>query len=98
MGRDWALEIEAILGPVKWHRAVRRAPFGAQKSQDGFAHIKRINHRSINSYYIGRGGREVVGGERCRTEIVATDLVWLTFLYIPLLSTVYIAGAAGRGE
>ncbi len=28
----WALEIETFLGPVKWHRAVRRVPFGAQKS------------------------------------------------------------------
>jgi hypothetical protein len=26
----WALEIEKFLGPVKWHRAVRRVPFGAQ--------------------------------------------------------------------
>ncbi len=54
-----------------------------------------INHRSINSYYIGRGGREVVGGERCGTEIVATDLVWLTFLYISLLT---IAGGQGGGS
>ncbi len=27
----WALEIETFLNPVKWHRAVRRVPFGAQK-------------------------------------------------------------------
>jgi hypothetical protein len=27
----WALEIESFLGPVKWHRADRRVPFGAQK-------------------------------------------------------------------
>ncbi len=27
----WALEIEMFLGPVKWHQAVRRVPFGAQK-------------------------------------------------------------------
>jgi hypothetical protein len=30
----WALEIETILGPVKWHRADRRVPFGTQKSRD----------------------------------------------------------------
>ncbi len=24
----WALEIESFLGPVKWHRADRRVPFG----------------------------------------------------------------------
>ncbi len=30
---DWALEMESFLGPVKWHRADRRVPFGAQKTQ-----------------------------------------------------------------
>ncbi len=30
----WALEIKNFLGPVKRHRAIRRVPFGAQKSQD----------------------------------------------------------------
>jgi hypothetical protein len=29
VGGGWALEIETFLGPVKWHRAVRRVPFGA---------------------------------------------------------------------
>jgi hypothetical protein len=32
VGGRWALEIESFLGPVKWHRADRRVPFGAQKS------------------------------------------------------------------
>ncbi len=31
VGGDWALEIDTFLGPVKWHRAVKRVPFGAQK-------------------------------------------------------------------
>ncbi len=31
VGGGWALEIEPFLGPVKWHRAVRRVPFVAQK-------------------------------------------------------------------
>ncbi len=26
--RGWALEIETFLGPMKWHRAVRRVPLG----------------------------------------------------------------------
>jgi hypothetical protein len=30
-GRGLGLEIETFLGPVKWHPAVRRLPFGAQK-------------------------------------------------------------------
>ncbi len=29
----WALEIESFLGTVKWHRADRRVPFGAQKTR-----------------------------------------------------------------
>jgi hypothetical protein len=31
VGEGWTLEIETFLGSVKWHRAVRRVPFGAQK-------------------------------------------------------------------
>jgi hypothetical protein len=31
VGGGWALEIQTFLGSVKWHRAVRRVPFGAQK-------------------------------------------------------------------
>jgi hypothetical protein len=31
MGGDWAMEIETFLGPLNWHRAVRRVSFGAQK-------------------------------------------------------------------
>ncbi len=34
VGVGWALEIKAFLGPVKWHRADRRVPFGAQKTLD----------------------------------------------------------------
>jgi hypothetical protein len=32
VGGGWALEFESFLGPVKWHRANRRVPFGAQKT------------------------------------------------------------------
>ncbi len=32
VGGGWALELESLLGPVKWHRADRRVPFGAQKT------------------------------------------------------------------
>jgi hypothetical protein len=32
VGGGWALEFERFLGPVKWHRADRRVPFGAQKT------------------------------------------------------------------
>jgi hypothetical protein len=30
-GGGWALEFESFLGSVKWHRAVRRVPFGPKK-------------------------------------------------------------------
>jgi hypothetical protein len=33
VGGGWALEFESFLGPVKWHRADRRVPFGAQKTR-----------------------------------------------------------------
>jgi hypothetical protein len=33
VGGGWALEIESLLGPVKWHRADARVPFGAQKTR-----------------------------------------------------------------
>jgi hypothetical protein len=32
VGEGLALEIETFLGPVRWHRVVRRVPFWAQKS------------------------------------------------------------------
>jgi len=31
VGGGGALEIKTFWGPVKWHRAVERVPFGAQK-------------------------------------------------------------------
>ncbi len=34
VGGGWALEMESFLGPVKWHQADRRVPFGAQKTRD----------------------------------------------------------------
>jgi hypothetical protein len=33
VGGGWALAFESFLGPVKWHRADRGVPFGAQKTQ-----------------------------------------------------------------
>jgi hypothetical protein len=34
VGGGWALDIKNFLGPVKWHQADRRVPFGAQKTRD----------------------------------------------------------------
>jgi hypothetical protein len=45
-GVGWALEIETFLGPVKWHRAVRRVPFGAQKSGQ-CSKLTYIKERSV---------------------------------------------------
>jgi hypothetical protein len=33
VGGGWALEVESLLGPVKWHLADGRVTFGAQKTQ-----------------------------------------------------------------
>ncbi len=33
VGGGWAMEFESFLGRVKWHRADRRVPFGAQKTR-----------------------------------------------------------------
>jgi hypothetical protein len=33
VGGGWALEFSSFLGPVKWHLADRRVPFGAQKTR-----------------------------------------------------------------
>ncbi len=41
LGSGWALEIETFLGPLKWHQAVRRVPFGAQKRAPRLTHALR---------------------------------------------------------
>jgi hypothetical protein len=35
VGEGWALEFESFLGPVKWHEADRRVPFGVQNIMHG---------------------------------------------------------------
>jgi hypothetical protein len=45
VGGGWALEFESFLGPVKWHRANRLVPFGAQSY--GYARIQNIMHRAV---------------------------------------------------
>jgi hypothetical protein len=43
VGGGWALEFSCFLGPVKWHRADRRVPFGAQKTlkNDLMKHVSK---------------------------------------------------------
>jgi hypothetical protein len=41
VGGGKALEIETFFGPVKWHRAVRRVSFGAQRSRDKLTMIEK---------------------------------------------------------
>ncbi len=45
VGGGWALEMESFLGPVKWHRADKRVPFGAQKTP----YLYALNTRRGNS-------------------------------------------------
>ena len=46
VGGGWALEIESSMGPVKWHRADRRAPFGAQKTR-----LRHFSQKSLNGLH-----------------------------------------------
>ena len=46
VGGGWALEFPSFLGPVKWERAHRRVPFGAQK-RNGYARIQNIMHGAV---------------------------------------------------
>jgi hypothetical protein len=53
-GGGWALEIDTFLGPVKWHRAVWRVPFGAQKSRcvlrkNSFHKLHRLKHYFLST-------------------------------------------------
>jgi hypothetical protein len=54
-GRGLALEFESFLGPLKWHRADRRVPLGAQK------HYAQgcINHRCIGGFMHKKPTKEV---------------------------------------
>ncbi len=51
LGGGWAVEFESFLGPVKWHRADRRVPLGAQKTptcpSNGYARIQNIMHGAV---------------------------------------------------
>jgi hypothetical protein len=57
VGGGWALEIETFLGPVKWHRAVWRVPFGGQKVESD-----RQEGRKWGGAQMGGGGVYIVSG------------------------------------
>jgi hypothetical protein len=65
-GRGLGAGIESFLGPVKWHRADRRMPFGAQKPQ-----AFKKNIRLVTLSLLGEGdlreSREVLNGEEENT-------------------------------
>jgi hypothetical protein len=50
----WALEIESFLGPVKWHRADRRVPLGAQKTRWFYA--QEAHKGGFRAHTVGGGG------------------------------------------
>jgi hypothetical protein len=51
VGGGWALEMETFLGPVKWHRADRRVPFGATSPVGCLLHIiiyeEAVSHMTL---------------------------------------------------
>ena len=52
VGGGWALELESFLGPVKWHQADRRVPFGAQKTRPLPPITKLIRNQETTVRYI----------------------------------------------
>ncbi len=56
VGGGWALEFSSFLGPVKWHGAYRRVPFGAQMALAIWAPnacIENIMHRAVINHTVG---------------------------------------------
>jgi hypothetical protein len=58
VGGGWALDFNSFLGPVKWHRADRRVPFGAQKT-----YVQEPT-REVSGPILGGGG-----GSTCINEL-----------------------------
>ncbi len=70
VGRGWALEIETFLGPMKWHRAVRRVPFGVQKIKSSWLCVWRESEREG-----GRGGCTCIVHSVCLRAYTAAIIV-----------------------
>jgi hypothetical protein len=47
VGGGWALEFPSFLGPVKWHRADRRVPFGVKKVEAPLKMSREMAHKVI---------------------------------------------------
>jgi hypothetical protein len=47
VGGGRALETESFLGPVKWHRADRRVPYGAQKTRDTISFLLQGSYMHV---------------------------------------------------
>ncbi len=91
VGRCLALEIESVLGPVKWHRANRRMPFGAQKLKVVLCNVQEPT-REISGPVL------LVWGSRCIKELnrPARDATPITKLIRNQEETVrYIICASG---
>jgi hypothetical protein len=52
VGGGWALEIESVLGPVNWHGADRRVPFGGQKTREDSLNIPCATLKRRESWVI----------------------------------------------
>ncbi len=55
VGGGWALEIESFLSPVKWHRADRPVPFGAQSSLGRYVFGSEISYNKAPPRLPGLG-------------------------------------------
>jgi hypothetical protein len=50
VGGGWALEMEIFLGPLKWHRADKQVPFGAQKTRTANCRVHKRTLRHIKLF------------------------------------------------
>jgi hypothetical protein len=80
----WALEIESLLGPVKWHRADRRVPFH-QLSANLFLQCSFFSHKSGISLILRRlKYRKSLAS--CTNDCLSLP----TFTYSTMLTVLYI--------
>jgi hypothetical protein len=59
VGGGWALEFKSFLGPVKWQRADRRVPFGAQKTRSPSHQIQYMYMTNTAPQYVVVVGLQV---------------------------------------
>jgi hypothetical protein len=77
VGGGWALEFESFLGPVKWHRADRRVPFGAQKTRAHDANLSYFLSKDEKTLSTSAKHNDNQGfTKRCRSWLTNSALLY----------------------